>query len=203
LAKPDSVRVLCDANWFGGWTGRGSKLSIKTIEGLYTESQFFDLPTGNRSKVNISQHHTILDCCPVTDLFLAAPGGPVEDNTAWTFKPDGSQVAPIAKNLFQARFSPDGQKIAFVRWEEPLTAFITDREGRPLRKLLVATDNWLPTKVCWSPDGRHLAIVVSISIDRRNIFAPRPDAVVIVSDSGAVMKEFVLPTDDASAPDWK
>lgn len=79
--------------------------------------------------------------------------------------PDGEKrqltFPPATENHFDhdARFSPDGQSIAFIRWQTPISGdiFLLDLPGGVPRQL---TFDQRPVRsLQWSPDGRELFFV--------------------------------------------
>ena len=70
----------------------------------------------------------------------------------YTMRPDGSALALIAEGI-DPSFSPDGQRIAFWRYEDGVGGiYVSNANGSDVRK--VASEGHHPT---WSPDGGKLA----------------------------------------------
>lgn len=200
LARPNSMRVLCDANWMGGWDRRGRQLAINTFDevgrGYRMECQMVDSLNASRATSNILASDIVVDCSPTSNTLLVSQGGAGADPLLYTVSTDGKNKKSIGDWGVRGRFSPDGRYIAFVRHYEPTTACISDLDGRIVQKAFVASERMVPSELCWSPDGRHLAIVAHRVPERH-------DTLVIVTATGQFAKELKLEVDDASPPDWK
>ncbi len=83
-------------------------------------------------------------------LFQDASGG----NIYWV-NGDGSHLQRITSGLDPA-LSPDGQWIAFTRWNPPAGVFIAKADGSHEQALISANQ---PLSPQWSPDGSKIAFV--------------------------------------------
>jgi Tol biopolymer transport system component len=90
----------------------------------------------------------------------------------YVMHPDGSGERRLTKgrglNCY-ARFSPDGKRIAYLHQERGVNSVhVMDADGTKDREILVEKDRVTPEYVCWSPDGKRLALTL--------ITRPRPGA---------------------------
>jgi Tol biopolymer transport system component len=93
-----------------------------------------------------------------------APGG------LYSMAPDGSDVRPLpgGANGFFARWSPDGEKIAFMRATDGnLDVYSMNVDGSGLTRL--TNDPGFDGYADWSPDGTRLAFVRSAGIFVMNV----------------------------------
>ena len=76
--------------------------------------------------------------------------------------PDGKDQRQLTKdgaNYFP-RFSPDSRKIAYVHQDKKGSSsiWIMDADGQNNHKIMAEEDLVSPNLVCWSPDGKRLAV---------------------------------------------
>jgi len=97
----------------------------------------------------------------------------------WIINADGSDHRPLfsgADSASSPRFSPDGQRIAFLaRSGETTQLFVRwlDRGETALISNLTET----PSSLTWSPDGKHIAFVMRVPADKPALATPpsRPE----------------------------
>jgi hypothetical protein len=77
-------------------------------------------------------------------VFQTTYGGPF-----YTINVNGTGLQRITNGIDPA-WSPDGQQIAFVRWEQPRGVWLVDADGSNERRLFDWNEARWPT---WSPDG--------------------------------------------------
>jgi TolB protein len=74
----------------------------------------------------------------------------------WAMNADGSEQRRLAPAHSGMRWSPDGQKIAFVgSWQNGNDIFVMNADGSGLEKL--TTSDSRESGVAWSPDGQKIA----------------------------------------------
>lgn len=82
-----------------------------------------------------------------TILFQTSLGGPF-----YTIQADGTNLQRITTGMDPV-FSPGGQQIAFVRWEEPRGVWVVNADGSGERRVFDWTETRYPS---WSPDGTEI-----------------------------------------------
>ena len=79
-----------------------------------------------------------------------------EPNAIYMMNPDGSGKRFLAVGSW-ARWSPDGNQLAFVQLDAPVGLYVIKRDGTGLRRLVAR----FVTSPTWSPDGRQIAFWTS------------------------------------------
>lgn len=87
-------------------------------------------------------------------VFQQASGGPI-----YTVNLDGSNLRQVGAGI-DPSWSPDGQQITYVSWNEPRGLYIMNADGSNKRRIFDAPE---PRSPRWSPDGT--AIVLSRRLD--------------------------------------
>jgi Tol biopolymer transport system component len=113
---------------------------------------------------------------------------------------DGSELKPFARKRRQyywnPRFSPDGKSVLAKHLNAadngpPESARIIALDGSHERSISVPKD-FAPEYVCWSPDGKHVAIAAY----RKGGQGPPTSKLFIVDSAGAQIREVVLANAD-------
>jgi tricorn protease len=122
------------------------------------------------------------------DLYLARPADP---EIPWTdgFDFNLTRLTESPVDEFSAKFSPDGEKIAFVRGRGALV--VIPAAGGPETVLV---DRWYEPGFDWSPDGKWLAY--STADDQFNY-----DVWIVPADGGDAYNVSRHPGDDL-VPSW-
>jgi hypothetical protein len=80
-------------------------------------------------------------------VFQTTYGGPF-----YTINADGSGLQRITNGIDPA-WSPDGQQIAFVRWEDPRGVWVVNADGTNAHRVFDWSETRYPS---WSPDGQEI-----------------------------------------------
>ena len=108
------------------------------------------------------------------DVFEAGPILFTYENQLWSMEQDGSDVKQLTNDsdfpIFDARWSPDGKKIAIIALANPSdnnefarAIYIMKSDGSGMRRLtnpplgLFRYVGDVERKLTWSPDGNHIA----------------------------------------------
>jgi WD40 repeat protein len=84
-------------------------------------------------------------------VFQVSSGGPI-----YRVDADGSNLRRLTDGLDPA-WSPDGDKVAFIRWRYPSGIYLIDPDGSGERRIV---DGDRLKEVTWSPDGTQIAYTV-------------------------------------------
>jgi TolB protein len=72
--------------------------------------------------------------------------------TFYTINVDGSDLQPVANGI-DPIWSPDGEQIAFVRWEDPRGVWVVNADGSNASRVFDWSETRYPS---WSPDGQEI-----------------------------------------------
>jgi RNA polymerase sigma factor (sigma-70 family) len=81
----------------------------------------------------------------------------------YLLRPDGKDQQQLTKGgaSNSPRFSPDSRKIAYLHYDKEGSSIWTmDVDGQNKHKVLAQEDLVSPMSVCWSPDGKRLAVLL-------------------------------------------
>ena len=107
-------------------------------------------------------------CTPVSGSGCAVPD-------VWTVDADGSGQRKVLDNAFQPRWSPDGSKLLFQRYDAnpdraTLGVYLAQSDGTGVRKLVRAALWWSErAPPAWSPTGRTILYGVGMDAVRLHL----------------------------------
>ena len=115
-------------------------------------------------------------------------------------------IAPVGDhgNINQARWSPDGSRIAIGRkLDDPvqLRLFIVNADGSGLRQLTNDRREWFETDPVWSPDGTRVAFNRWLHGTATDQWWIQPIGIVTIA-TGAFMEAGAAPVSEGSLFDW-
>jgi Tol biopolymer transport system component len=119
---------------------------------------------------------------------------------------DSTDERRLTKAGYNARFSPDGRTIAYLGKADPglSDVWLMNLDGTNARRVL-GQPNLNCYEVCWSPDGKRLAITYNEQVEivnpdnGRTGVASRDNSLVIVDSDGGNRHEVKLPRNDFGA----
>jgi dipeptidyl aminopeptidase/acylaminoacyl peptidase len=172
---------ISDKNGRPIWSGDGKYLVVTQTELLEKasdkkprikpawkdETWRIDADGGNPRKLPIPATDSVEDWSPDGQWFVTCtdrhpPFG--HGYQLYLMKTDGTQERRLTKgglNVY-ARFSPDGKKILFLRQtaKEGNSIWTMDIDGKNAREIVKEVDLASPDGAFWSPDGKHLAVIL-------------------------------------------
>jgi RNA polymerase sigma factor (sigma-70 family) len=200
-----------------------SKGEVVADDGWKTETWQMNADGTERTKLKVPDTDFVEDWSPDGKWFVTLsdrhpPRG--RGYQLYVMHPDGSGERRLTKggglNCY-ARFSPNGKRIVYLHQERGINSLhVMDADGRNDREILVEKDRVSPHYVCWSPDGKRLALVL--------ITQPRPGAtdllgnplqttfrIELMDPDGGNRRELKLPDAEGAAiqlqgvghPDWR
>jgi TolB protein len=102
-----------------------------------------------------------------TLVFQTSYGG-----TFYTISVDGTELQPVTNGIDPV-WSPDGEQIAFVRWEEPRGVWIVDVDTGDEWRVFDWTEARYPS---WSPDGEEIVFSRQYGVVPSGPGPSRPDS---------------------------
>lgn len=121
------------------------------------------------------------------ELYTARPKGESPWDQAFRF--EETRLTETAEAEYEARYSPDGLHLAYVRGSGTLV--VAGADGSDPRPLL---EHWTPPDYAWSPDGRWIAYSVPDTAYNHEVF--------IVSVEGGEPYNVSRHPDDDTGPRW-
>jgi dipeptidyl aminopeptidase/acylaminoacyl peptidase len=204
------------------WTHDGKRLVTHVWwedKGRYhTESWRFDADGKNPEKLPFPDDESPEDVSPDGTLFLLVdyvePGGDAQNRASALVvrNADGSGRRVVVSGPGAhdpARFSPDGKKVAYLHWKNPdrRALWVVGLDGKDPAPL-IREELAQPDSVCWSPDGKWLAVQLqafkrkgdgTLDFDNDN------SRIELVSADGRERKSIPKPPNTSwfGSPDWR
>ncbi len=157
------------------WSPDGANLAyslLKDRKTMTVEHGIINVRTKEQKELLLPPGHRVLDWSPDGQCFLTGKSEYKEsdeeyvEHHVYLVKRNGSVVRQLDEakgRAWHARFSPDGNKVLFLGWEDhkitgfrPSRVFVADLlagKGRPVSPEL----NAFVEAACWSPDGKGIA----------------------------------------------
>ena len=133
------------------------------------------------------------------------------DSEIYTINPDGTGLAQLTDNTIadvSPSWSPDGQRIVFLRADGPdldIWKMNADGDGEALVLDYPGAPGFAPNAPAWSPDGGKIVFGVNDSDNRGLCTADFDDdvcALFTVNPDGTALEMLVQTISDACCPSW-
>lgn len=177
LQNPQPVKLMEGASLLT-WSPDGQRLLYHVndgSEGWYGTSWSLELATKEKQKLSIPETDQVEDWTSRGDWLVTISGRHTEEKNGYqvyVMHADGTEQRRItldrSANLYP-RFSPDGKQIAYHHFTptEKGSLWVVDVDGSNPRQVLAEQENGNIGGLCWSPDGRSLAMKVAENINDR------------------------------------
>ena len=125
--------------------------------------------------------------------------GPGEETDLFVVRPDGTGLRRLTHDggSGAARWSPDGTKIVFARYDERTQTsdlFVMDADGSEITRLS-DTPELSESSSSWSPDGSRIAFEAHPA-------GARPSQIYVMNADGGNVVRLSYTAGDAASPDW-
>jgi beta-lactamase regulating signal transducer with metallopeptidase domain len=193
VQHPQPVKLMDNASLLV-WSPDGRRLLYHvndSSEGWHGTSWSLELATKERRRLPIPETDQVEDWTPHGDWLVTVSGRHTAEKNGYQLylmHPDGTGERRLTQdrsaNLYP-RFSPDGKQIAYHHFTlaEKGSLWIVDVEGSNPRQIL--SEQELGANIidglCWSPDGRSLALKV---VENINDSPNRKARLVIIAAAG-------------------
>jgi beta-lactamase regulating signal transducer with metallopeptidase domain len=171
MQNPQPVKLMEDASLLA-WSPAGRRLLYHVndgSEGRYGTSWSLELATKEKQKLPIPETDQVEDWTSHGDWLVTMSGRHEAEKNGYQLyimHPDGTEQRRITQdrsgNVYP-RFSPDGKQIAYVRDTRTENGlWVVDVDGSNARQILSEQEEQENGAniggLCWSPDGRSLAV---------------------------------------------
>ncbi|HVA50270.1 MAG TPA: M56 family metallopeptidase [Pirellulales bacterium] len=175
IQNPQPIKLM-EGGSLLAWSPDGRRLLYHVndgSEGWYGTSWLLELATKEKQKLPIPETEQVEDWTSNGNWLVTISGRHSKEKNGYQLymmHPDATGERRITQdrsaNLYP-RFSPDGKQIAYHRFTlaEKGGLWIVDVEGSNARQVLAEQENATIGGLCWSPDGRSLAIKVVENIN--------------------------------------
>lgn len=214
LHDPQPVKLL-DGSSLGTWSPDGRRLLYHVndgSEGWYGTTWSLDLATKEKQKLPIPETEQAEDWTSNGDWLVTVSGRHTAEKNGYQLylmHPNGTEERRVTQdrsaNLYP-RFSPDGKQIAYHHFTlaEKGGLWIVDVDGSNPRQILAEEENAVIGGLCWSPDGRSLAMKVAENINDREQRKMRLEIVAVAGGTPrALQLKDVTVIHFMQTPDWR
>ena len=173
IARADKPAKISDLGEWGSrlvWSPKGERLVVSNakfdkLEKKWThENWLMDADGSHAMKLPVPDTDGLADWSRDGKWFAidrqAGPGG---GSGIYLLRPDGKDQRQLTKDGVgnSPRFSPDSRKIAYLHYDkEGSGIWVMDVDGQNNHKIFAKEDLVSPMSVCWSPDGKRLAVLL-------------------------------------------
>jgi WD40 repeat protein len=187
------------------WSPDGGEILVRLAKRIgtssVTESWRVKADGSGAARQQLPDGHFFLDWSRNGSFFLTFLRSPEAGGQLYLVRPDGTierQLTRDGDNTI-ARFSPDGKRIAYLHRQDtlagrPVDVWTIDLDGKNNREVL-ASKTTKTLRLCWSPDGKGLALII---VDLKKDVAMRePNARPVIIDlEGKIIRTIQLPGRD-------
>ena len=215
LQDPQPVKLMDGAS-MRTWSPDGQRLLYHVhdgSEGWYGTTWSLELATKEKQKLPIPETEQVEDWTSNGDWLVTISGRHSKEKNGYQLymvHPDATGERRITQdrsaNLYP-RFSPDGKQIAYHHYTlaEKGSLWVVDVDGSNPRQILAEQENASIGGLCWSPDGRSLAMNVTENINDppRNRKARLEIVAVAGGTPRALQLKDVTVIHFMQAPEWR
>ncbi|QDV35049.1 TolB family protein [Tautonia plasticadhaerens] len=211
---------------FGGvmsWSPDGSELIVSkwrpesSDDGPRREAWRFEVDGSDATKLPIPETEEVNDWSLDGKWLVTVSDRDHPDSTGYQLylmRPDGTEQRRLTEgnglNVYP-RFSPDGRQIAYLHSEGgEASIWVIDVDGSDRRQVFREQGDDAPGQLCWSPDGRSLAVAMhtwSRDEDGQKYIGVTEDAnyrvAIIDLEAGGIRTLDLPPTSWLGGPDWR
>jgi len=211
------------------WTGGGTPKLCWTHDGKHVivgasilspkrewqhSSYLVDPETTETSQLEIAATDLVTDCSRSAERVLTWSSRN-RQTQVFRMRTDGSDALALTEKgnmAYQGKYSFDDKKIAFLlRKKGVLSVCTADADGKSVRIAFSEKGLTYPNDFCWSPDAKHLAVVLfDWSLDEQGQKVQRTGEdnhfrIAIMDLDGSNLRELTLDRAvlEIGSPDWK
>ena len=157
--------IVCQGSSVGGWVNGGKQLIVARMhhpsadnDNQWQYTNYLVHADGSASEeLDMPKTDRILDCTPDGQWMLVFRGRGLWIKEAGEAKM--KQIAGHTNSAFKGRLSPDGRQVSYVASSRlGDRVMIVNRDGTGAREIFKSEGVADPDDVCWSPDGRFIAL---------------------------------------------
>ena len=95
----------------------------------------------------------------------------LDGQNIWIMNADGSGAMQIIRRASQPALSPDGSRIAYFQWSNPIGIYVADLDANllPQNPRLLVPAAFIIKSMAWSPDGQSIAYSWTSTANARNV----------------------------------